>query len=312
MQMVCRDLHCNDYDYDGNSCNPRDIDSSDTCYLVSLKLIFGTMKGVSEQELNRTQLMEALINKFTYHVRDDLLQDVRVYIKTVEVNGISVIDYLIVQFYIAAFRNIDLFIKSLHGRICFIGISNSLPFCEFTVYEPTRVLEKRLYASSEHNLTEVLNPLNVETLKNNVEFCLNRRQIVITKLHCCLHILLNQNEIPIKFRNGYLFVEVNSNKFTFSPWEYKLVDEIVKLCLEDYLKIYDALSKEQTATQRDQANCGRSEHQGHLLCLVSLCTFSAIFIALGIENKVHMNDIYMYVVLPISESIHIKRCMTQM
>ena len=42
----------------------------------------------------------------------------------------------------------------------------------------------------------------------------------------------------------------------FSPWEYELTDEVVKLCMEDYLKIYKVMSSkiDENRTQKNDAS----------------------------------------------------------
>ena len=238
--MVCRDMRCNDLDYDGMTCQPQGMSFSSYCWVGFVKITFDRRQLFTEQELDVDKMVAALNGDSTTVLPVNALKDVRIYTKTVNYEDISVIDYIVVQF------NLDVYFKRflnrLNGRFCSIGHSNEIAFCEFEVYEPTNDLNDLLYVPNPNDLkTEALRPIGLKKSSINTDMCTNKPLRVINKLVFCIHIELREDEFDMEIRNTFLVIKENSKEFTFSRWKYEKIDQVVKLCLDDYLTVYKSM-----------------------------------------------------------------------
>ena len=234
-------MRCNDLDYDGMTCRPqKDKTFTDYCWVGFVKITFDRRQLFTEQELDVDKMVAALNGDLTWVLPVNALKDVRIYTKMVNYEGISVIDYIVVQF------NLDVyfkrFVNRLNGRFCSIGHSYEIAFCEFEVYEPTNDLDDLLYVPNPNELTtEALRPIGLKIGSTNTDMCTDKPVRVINKLVFCIHIELREDEFDMEIRNTFLVIKENSKEFTFSRWKYEKIDQVVKLCLDDYLTVYKSM-----------------------------------------------------------------------
>ena len=237
------------------TCRPRDDISkpfTDYCWVGFVKLAFDRRQLFTEQELNVDELLAAVYRQLD--ISDKSFKDVRMYMKMVDYEGILVIDYIVVQFYVSDY--IKMFMERFHGRFCPIGYSNEIAYCEFVVYEPTNNLDEFLNVPNPNDLTtESLRPFGFMKEPMNTGMCTNKPLRVINKLVFCIHIELREDEFDMEIRNTFLVIKENLEEFTFSSWEYEKIDEVVKLCLDDYLTVYKSVPfKRQPGNEQDNVN----------------------------------------------------------
>ena len=89
--------------------------------------------------------------------------------------------------------------------------------------------------------TEALRPIGLKIGSTNTDMCTNKTIRVINKLVFCIHIELREDEFDMEIRNTFLVIKENSKEFTFSRWKYEKIDQVVKLCLDDYLTVYKSM-----------------------------------------------------------------------
>ena len=211
---------------------------SNYCWVGFVKITFDRRQLFTEQELNVDELFAAVYRQLNRS--DKSFKNVRMFMKVVDNEGILVIDYIVVQFYVSDY--IKMLMKRLHGRFCPIGYSNEIAYCEFDVYEPTNNLDDFLYVPNPNDLTtETLRPIEFKKEPMDTDMCINKPLRVINKLVFCIHIELRTDEFDMEIRNTFLVIKENSKEFAFSRWEYEKIDDVVKLCLDDYLTVYNSM-----------------------------------------------------------------------
>ena len=220
--MVCRKFHCNDVIYAKNTCKFIRRKHDSYCLVLFVKIVFGMRNPFYEHQLNAKQIQNAIITQFPF---SDQIDSVKIYLKTKNQSGISLVDYLVIQLYLyERVEQLERFVKHVHGRPCYVGISNVFPMCEIILYDFTKENDQELAALFTH------------------PFCNDKKLRVINKLHFCLHVLLRRDELQMEIDNNVLVVTISSTQvFRFSPWEYEFTDEILKLCIDDYMAIYKAM-----------------------------------------------------------------------
>ena len=221
--MVCRNFHCNGVDFDKKTCKSKFRQPASYCLVLFIKLTFGSRNPFYEQQLNAKQIRNAIMHQFP---NPNEIQGVKIYLKTIDHSGITLVDYLVVQLYLyQSINQLEGFVKHVHGRPCYVGISNVFPLCEIVpLYDFTTENDRELTAFFT---TSICNEMKLR---------------VVNKLHFCLHVLLRKEELQMKIDNNVLIVTISSTQvFRFSPWEYEFTDEIVKLCIDDYMAIYKAM-----------------------------------------------------------------------
>ena len=112
-----------------------------------------------------------------------------------------------------------------------LGFENMFPMCELVLNDTAIVPDQELTDPKPELENSVP---HYECKEKNIHF--------VNKLFFCLHIKLRKNELTMEINNKILFITVSANAvFRFSHWEYEFANETLKLCMEDYLKIYEAL-----------------------------------------------------------------------
>ena len=239
--MICRSFHCNGITFDENTCKITRINYNAHCLVVSVKLtFFGNPLPV--QELDENQLWYGLKRDFAKPpLNAQQIKDIKVYIEIINQDGMFFIDYLIVQLFITGTvtrdntLDLEAFVNHVHKRRCYIGIENLFPMCEVVLDDAAIVPDQEL----DQPVTEP-----TPDVKRSVpsDYCNNRNLHFVHKLFFCLHVKLRETELHMEINNNVLFITISSNVvFRFSPWEYEFANETLKLCMEDYLKIYNAM-----------------------------------------------------------------------
>ena len=130
-------------------------------------------------------------------------------------------------------------VEYLNARPCYIGISNVFPWCEFVLYDAESAKDQELIAPVFTTLKPDVKR-SLDSVPSN--YCSDKELQVINKLYFCLHVELTTKELHVKIDDNILIIIINSTEvFRFSPWEYEFTYEVVKLCMEDYLKIYKVM-----------------------------------------------------------------------
>ena len=249
-QLVCRDLRCNGVDYDSMTCREQRGLFAGYCWLGFLKFTFDRRQFFMEHNLNVDELLDVFYGNLTFNLLEDSFKDVRLYIKEVDHGGISVIDYIVVQFYVIA--DFKPFVNRLHRRFCPLGYSNEIAYCEFEVYEPTNNANAVFSVTNIDSTADTLRPIGITKELVITDICDNKPLRIINKLMLCVHIELREDEFDMEFRNTFLVIKENSLEFTFSRWEYEQIQNGIKLCLDDYLTVYKSMDRiRQTGDERD-------------------------------------------------------------
>ena len=219
--MVCRPFYCNDISFGKDKCDWKMRRQAAYCLVMFIKLTFGT-----KNRLNRELLRTKRIHTYFENVFETL-RGVTIYLKTVDQNAVSFVDYLVVQMSLA-YNTMDdtlaQFVQLIEGRPCYVGLSDLFPICDM-VYNDD-IAEQNLELVSEFTKPE----------------CNDKKLRVINKLYLCIHVILRQDEFQMDIDNNGLIITISSTHiFRFLPGEYEFTNEIIKLCIEDYLRIYKAL-----------------------------------------------------------------------
>ena len=230
-QHVCRDLRCNGIDYNRMTCRPQRQLFTQFCWLGFLKLNFDRRQLFLQQDLNVDELLAAFYSNLTWNLNENSFENVRIYIKEVNSDGVSVIDYIVIQFYVSVI--FKTFVDKLARRFCPIRTSNEIAYCEFDVYEPTTEIDAFLSVPNIDMTTDSLRPIEMKKWSLSTDICDNKPIRIINKLMLCIHVELREDEFDMEFRNTFLVIKENLMEFTFSRWEYEKVQDGIKLCLDD-------------------------------------------------------------------------------
>ena len=241
--MVCRSFHCNGFSYDENTCKPIRIERETSCLVASVRMTFGVKRRITE--LDAKQLWHAIKNDLVSPpFYKDQIKEMKVYLRTMNQGGVSLVDYLVLQLYIdeasfATRRDLEEFVNHIHGRPCYVGFVDVFPWCEMIIYDADTVQDQ-----------EIIEPV-VTTQRPDVKrsisyvpsgYCGDKEIRLVNKLYFCIHVRLSTDELYTEIDDNILKITINSNQlFTFSPWEYEFTNGVVKLCMEDYLLIYKAM-----------------------------------------------------------------------
>ena len=237
--MVCRSFHCDGFTFDENTCKPRRIRYNSYCFVMSVKLTFGTQNPFREEELDIIQIYDTVKQEVTTYIQRTELKVVKVYVRTMNQSGVNVVDYLIVQLFIDLidkFGRLKRLAEHLNARPCYTGTSNVFPWCELVLYDKESETDQELIIPV---ITTPKPDIKRSLDSGQSNYCSDKKLQVINKLYFCLHVELTTKELQMKIDDNILIITINSTEvFRFSPWEYEFADKVVKLCMEDYLKIY--------------------------------------------------------------------------
>ena len=241
--MVCRSFHCNGFTYDETTCKFKRIKPNSYCFVVSVKLKFGTQIPFRKERLNIVQILHAVHNEMTTQsIYVAQLKNVKVYVRTMKHSDITLVDYLIVQLFVdetVRLSRLRLLVEHLHGHPCYISISNVFPWCELVLYDAESAKDQELIAPVFTTPKPDVKR-SLDSAPSN--YCSDKKLQVIRKLYFCLHVELTTKELQMKIDDNILIMTINSAEvFRFSPWENEFTDEVVKLCMEDYLRIYEVM-----------------------------------------------------------------------
>ena len=256
--MVCRSFHCNGFTHDETTCKFKRIKPNSYCFVVSVKLKFGTQIPFRKEQLDIVQILHAVHNEMTTQsIYDAQLKNVKVYVRTMKHSDITLVDYLIVQLFVdetVRLSRLRLLVEHLHGHPCYISISNVFPWCELVLYDAESAKDQELIAPVFTTPKPDVKR-SLDSGKSN--YCSDKKLQVINKLYFCLHVELTTKELKMKIDDNSLIITINSTEvFRFSPWEYEITYEVVKLCIEDYLKIYKVMptNEDENRSQKKDAS----------------------------------------------------------
>ena len=107
------------------------------------------------------------------------------------------------------------------------------------------------------------------------------KELALTKLRVCPFIEFNMNEILLHFENDFLIIDEGSGnskgKTAFSRWLYEVDDKKIRLCLNDYVSIYNNMARQQEYTLGTSAQIFPSRN-GLPLFLAAACHSFCLFI----------------------------------
>ena len=93
--MVCPSFHCNCFTYDENTCKPRKIRHNSYCFVMSIKLKFGTQNPFWVEELDIIEILNAVKQEVTTTSIHRQLKLVKVYVRAINQSDVNLVDYLI-------------------------------------------------------------------------------------------------------------------------------------------------------------------------------------------------------------------------
>ena len=251
-QMKCRDILCHKHRHlHSINCQPKVNFGENECYSILVQLT--SMKGdnIFENEFAERYMLLRLKNSLTYFLENavNIVKEFKIYAKFKKVAGKSAVEYIIVQMIADVFNpNYDflyLFSEGITKKKEDDPVSNMFDMQLVSYNITSQVDVNHIGIPAIGVLGEFdLRPFDVNNdllgfVENNT--CRLKETSLFSKLDICPFIKVVFSELSMRIENESLIIDEEYVHKIFSSWEYERHGDMIYLCLEDYIFIYDIM-----------------------------------------------------------------------
>ena len=152
--------------------------------------------------------------------------------------------------------------------------------------------------------------------------CIGRNDvtIVINKLYTCAFLELNVRDLSYRVENDILHLtgyggqtlQDNQTEVLISMWAFETDGEIIRICLDDFLKLYMPLTKTRTSPFKSTDSGPKNSDPKKVLSLVCVCmsiicllvTIATYFFLPVLRSNPGMNNLILSIFLLLAQSVY--------
>ena len=246
---MCRLIHCDSGKVrSGNYCRHRRELQAKYCPSFFVKMtIISVLQDITASKLNDSI---GLIRKtIRVNILPIDITNVKLFVKSERASNDRPVDYFVAKFIIE--RNyvhgiyLSLILSNLHRKILTFYLNETYAFlCELAFFDEMIDGTGETYIKLQSYRQTSLDKLTSLGSKDYVELELCRETPIVQlhKTNLRPYIKLNIKELPMAFIDGTLILYGRHLTISLSKFEHKVQDDMVYICLEDYLLLYNAES----------------------------------------------------------------------
>ena len=316
--MKCRGILCDETNYlDSQVCKPKPGIFKEICYKTFIKMIPAEHVGVPFLNYLRNESINLITEKQVDGFKD-IVSDMQFFYKPRGREGEVSFDYIVLyiefDFSVESSFSVNIeHILNLHGRTISVTAEDRTVDLHLELGSYNAVfssLSAEIYVTSQNDMSivDILHTY-LRQYPTFAFFCSGRQTVEISKLLGCPFIKIEFDELSMSLENGFLLVQGNP-RFTkqFLRWEYRVTENGVFICLDDYKIIYNALPKATLDSEGSEDVVGPKRILSFVcVCLSIMClliTIVTYIIFSELRTQPGINNLTLCVCLLLAQTVY--------